>query len=202
MIGRQLYYWSGLHLLVTIWEKLSTRYFTGCISLVIFNKTNHSISPLCNKWERGTYFHCFWECKWISTFWTLISKVVSGIIKIKIKKDPGVFLFGFPSRDLHLTASHYKLFEKLLLVARKCILKNWIKTLPPSVTLWYTEVFYILPRERLQAVVKGKDELFLKILMPFLNYIPADLKYLLLRGRQFSERDKSSPCNPQSEGHR
>lgn len=78
---------------------------------------NHSISPLCNKCnlERGTYYHYFWECKLISRFWSLISKVVSG--KIKIKKDPGVFLLGLPSRDLHLTASQYMLFEKLLLVA-------------------------------------------------------------------------------------
>lgn len=127
------------------------------ITPVTLNKIYHSISPLCNKcnWERGTYFHCFWECKWISRFWTLISKVVSGIFKIKIKKDPGVFLLGLPSRDLQLTASHHKLFKKLLLVARKCILKNWIKTLTPSVTLSYREVFYILPHERLQAVVNG-----------------------------------------------
>ena len=97
---------------------------------------------------KGTNFHCFWECKWISRFWTPISKVVGGIFKIKFKKDPR------PSRELHLAASHYKLFEKLLVVAQKCILKNWIKTLPPNVTLWYREVFYIHPNERLQAVVK------------------------------------------------
>lgn len=137
--------------------------------------------------KRGTYFHYFWECKLISRFWTLISKVVSGIFKIKIKKGRGVFLLGLPSRDLHLTASHYKLFKKLLLVARKCILQNWIKTLPPCVTLWYKEIFNILPHERLQAVVKGKDELFLKVWTPFLYYMPADLKNLLLIGRQFSE---------------
>uniref|UniRef100_A0A8P4KRJ8 Reverse transcriptase domain-containing protein n=1 Tax=Dicentrarchus labrax TaxID=13489 RepID=A0A8P4KRJ8_DICLA len=174
------------------------------ITPVILNKIDHSISPLCNKCnlERGTYFHYFWECKLISRFWTLISKVVSGIFKVKIEKDPGVFLLGLPSRDLHLTASHCKLFEKLLLVARKCILKNWIKVFPPSVTLWYREVFNILPHERLQAVVKGKDELFLKIWTPFLDYIPADLKNLILRGRQFSDWNKTSPRLPQIEGHR
>jgi len=120
---------------------------------------------------------------------------------MKIKKDPGVFFLGLPSRDLHLTALHYKLFEKLLLVARKCILQNWIKTLPPRVTLWYREIFNILPHERLHAVVNGKDELFLKVWTPFLDYIPAGLKNLLLLGRQFSEWKKASSCNPQIVGH-
>lgn len=173
------------------------------ITPVILNKIDHSISPLCTKCnlERGTYYHYFWECKLISRFWTLISKEVSGIFKIKIKKDPGVFLLGLPSRALHLTALHYKLLEKLLLVARKCILQNWIKTLPPSVTLWYREIFNILPHERIQAGVKGRDELFLKVWTPFLDYIPADLKNLLLMGRQFSEWKKASPCNSQIVRH-
>ncbi|XDV28526.1 hypothetical protein PO909_031812 [Leuciscus waleckii] len=87
------------------------------ITPIILNKIDVSISPLCTKCnlERGTYYHYFWECKLISRFWTLISKVVSGIFKMEIKKDPGVFLLGLPSRDLHLNALHHKLLDKLLL---------------------------------------------------------------------------------------
>lgn len=169
------------------------------ITPIILNKIDRSISPLCTKCnlERGTYFHYFWECKLISRFWSLISKVLSGIFKKKIKKDPGVFLLGLPSRDLHLTTSHYKLFEKLLLAARKCILQNWIKPLPPTVTFWYREIFNTLPHERLEAVVKGKDELFLKVWTTFLDYIPADLKNLLMMGRPFSEWNRISPMQGQ-----
>ncbi|XDV45285.1 hypothetical protein PO909_013405 [Leuciscus waleckii] len=171
------------------------------ITPVILNKIDVSISPLCTKCnlERGTYYHYFWECKLISRFWTLTSKVVSGIFKMEIKKDPGVFLLGLPSRDLHLNALHHKLLDKLLLIARKCILQNWIKTSPPSITLWYREIFNILPHERLHAVVKGKDKLFLKVWSPFLVYIPADLKNLLLMGRQFSDW-KASSLKPSNYG--
>lgn len=89
------------------------------ITLIILNKIDCSISPLCTKCnlERGTYYHYFWECKLISRFWTLISNVVSGIFKTQIKKDPGIFLLGLPSRDLNLSALQYKLLEKFLLIA-------------------------------------------------------------------------------------
>ena len=169
------------------------------ITPVVLHKINPSISPLCIKCcsERGTYFHCFWECKLISKFWTFISKEISGIFKINIKKDPGVFLLGLPSRELHLPVSYYKLLDKLLLIARKCILHNWIKDVPPSATIWYREIFSNLPHERLQAVLKGKEEFFVKIWSPFLNYLPAELKSIILMGKQFSDWKKSvnRSCN-------
>uniref|UniRef100_A0A3P9JVJ3 Reverse transcriptase domain-containing protein n=1 Tax=Oryzias latipes TaxID=8090 RepID=A0A3P9JVJ3_ORYLA len=113
------------------------------ITPVILHKINRSLSPLCLKCnlERGTYFHCFWECRKISRFWNHISSVISEIFKLKIKKDPGVFLLGLPSRKLQIPTAHYKPLEKLLLIARKCILIQWIKESPPTVTLWYREVF-------------------------------------------------------------
>lgn len=126
---------------------------------------DRSLSPLCIKCcsERGTYFHSFWECKLISRFWSFISQVISGIFRKKIKKDSGVFLLGLPSRELYLPALQYKLLEKLLLIALKCILYKWIKASPPSVTQWYREIFNTLPHERLQAVLRGKDELFMTV---------------------------------------
>lgn len=38
----------------------------------------------------------------MSRFWTDIAKVTCGILRKQIKKDPGVFLLGLPSKDLHL----------------------------------------------------------------------------------------------------
>lgn len=55
------------------------------ITPVILHKMNHSFSPICIKCrsDRATYFHCFWECKMISRFWTSISTVISGIFKLQ-----------------------------------------------------------------------------------------------------------------------
>lgn len=75
-------------------------------------------------------------------------------------KDPPrsvVLLKGLPSRDFYLPASCYKLLEKRLKV----------RPTHPSVTVCYREIFNILPHAMLQAVVKGGDELLLKIWTPF-----------------------------------
>uniref|UniRef100_A0A3P9KDT4 Reverse transcriptase domain-containing protein n=1 Tax=Oryzias latipes TaxID=8090 RepID=A0A3P9KDT4_ORYLA len=166
------------------------------ITPVILHKINRSLSPLCLKCnlERGTYFHCFWECRKISRFWNHISSVISEIFKLKIKKDPGVFLLGLPSRKLQIPTAHYKLLEKLLLIARKCILIHWIKESPPTVTLWYREVFSTLPHERLHAVMEGREEMFLTTWSPFLNHLPADLKGLLLQGQNIKQ-SSLMPCS-------
>lgn len=154
------------------------------ITPVILHKMDKSFSPLCIKChsQRATYFHCFWECKFISRFWTHIAKIISEILHFEIKKDPCVFLVGLPSRVFQLSASRYTLLEKLLFIARKCILHNWIKESPPTVTLWYREIFNTLPHERLQALTKGRDGKFLKIWSPFLDYLPDDLGCLLRKG--------------------
>uniref|UniRef100_A0A3P9IJZ9 Reverse transcriptase domain-containing protein n=1 Tax=Oryzias latipes TaxID=8090 RepID=A0A3P9IJZ9_ORYLA len=166
------------------------------ITPVILHKINRSQSPLCLKCnlERGTYFHCFWECRKISRFWNHISSVISDIFKLKIKRDPGVFLLGLPSRKLQIPTAHYKLLEKLLLIARKCILIHWIKESPPTVTLWYREVFCTLPHERLHAVMEGREEMFLTTWTPFLNHLPADLKGLLLQGQNIKQ-SSLMPCS-------
>ncbi|KAG5263125.1 hypothetical protein AALO_G00282850 [Alosa alosa] len=154
------------------------------ITPVVLHKMDRSVSPLCIKChtQRATYYHCFWECKLISRFWTRVARILSETLEVEIKKDPCVFLVGLPSRQFQLSASKYTLLEKLLLIARKYIFHNWIKESPPTITQWYKEIFNFLPHERLQAIIKGRDERFLKIWSPFLDYLPQELGHLLRRG--------------------
>lgn len=85
------------------------------------NKMDRQISPLCIKClrESGTYYHYFWQCKLIRRFWGTISQELSGIFQVKVRKDPGFFILGLPSRELTMTRLKFKLCEKLLLLARK-----------------------------------------------------------------------------------
>lgn len=168
------------------------------ITPVILHKIDRSISPLCNKCnaERGTYFHYFWDCKYISRFWTQVAKIISEVIEVEVKKDPSVFLVGLPSKVLQLPAPRYTLLEKLLISARKCILLNWIEERPPTVTQWYKEIFSILPHERLMALAKGKESLFNKIWSPFIDYLPEDLSSILLRGELSEFWSQTRPRSP------
>lgn len=127
----------------------------------IRNKMDPGLSPLCVKClrERGDYIHLFWQCKYISQFWSCIAKELSGIFKTKVS----LFLLGLPSKSVSLPSLKFKLLDKLLLLARKCILLRWIRDKPPTVTMWYKEIFSVLPHERISAVMKGNGQLFLII---------------------------------------
>lgn len=69
------------------------------------------------------------------------SKEISRRFQLKILRKEVLVLWGFPSRKMHLLASHYNLLEKLLLIAWKCIVQNWIKDSRPNVILCYRDHF-------------------------------------------------------------
>lgn len=127
--------------------------------------------------ERG-YIHLFWQCKYISRFWSCIAKELSGIFKTKVS----LFLLGLPSKSVSLPSLKFKLLDKLLLLARKCILLRWIRDKPPTVTMWYKEIFSVLPHERISAVMKGNGQLFLIIWKPLIDYLPSESLDLLSKG--------------------
>lgn len=114
------------------------------------------------------FFHYFWECKVIKRFWSFISQELSNIFNSLIQRDPGYFLLGLPSNEVKLNHLQRKLCDKLLLVARKCFLINWVKDKPPSVTLWYRELFKVIPHERTAAILGGNEGLFLNVWSPLL----------------------------------
>lgn len=113
------------------------------IAPVTFHKISRMISPICRKCKTdlGTHFHSFWGCNRTSTYWSHIARELSGMFKTTIRKDPALFILGLPSKEVALSHNQYKLLDKLLLLARKCILLRWIKETPPTVTIWYREIF-------------------------------------------------------------
>ena len=155
------------------------------ITPVLLNKMDRSISPLCSKCKTdlGTYYHYFWECKCISRFWSQVARELSDIFKVKIKKDPGAFILGLPSKEINLTPLQFKLLDKLLLSARKCILINWIAEKPPTVQMWYREIFGVLPHERLSAGARGTETAFQLVWAPLLTYFPAEISRILLKAQ-------------------
>lgn len=97
--------------------------------------------------------------------------------------DPGLFLLNLSEEGLSLTSLQRKLLYKLLLLARRCILFQWIKPRPPTVNQWYEEILKVLPMERVSSVFKGDESYFDKLWAPFLNRLPGDVADLVRRGR-------------------
>ena len=140
------------------------------------HKMYPEFSPLCLKCNKeiGTYYHCIWQCPLISRYWKN-AKELSSIFHKKIRLDPVLFLLCITTAQLPLPTGQLILLYKLLLLARRCILFQWIQEKPPSVTQLYRETFRVFPMERLSAVLKGNTNAFYDVWQPFLDYLPNDL---------------------------
>uniref|UniRef100_A0A3B3HSL8 Reverse transcriptase domain-containing protein n=1 Tax=Oryzias latipes TaxID=8090 RepID=A0A3B3HSL8_ORYLA len=150
----------------------------------LLHKINPQVPKICIKCKKrtGTYYHCFWLCPLISKFWRNVAKELTSILLKTIKLDPALFLLNISSKKLPVTAAELILLKKLLLLARRCVLLQWIREKPPTVTQWYKEMFQIFPMEHLSASLRGNDDDFYRIWQPLLNYLPDDLIGLLQKG--------------------
>ena len=102
------------------------------------------------------YIQCFWECRLIARFWSNVTQELSKIFPLKVTKDSGLFILSLPSKTLSLSRTDFKLCDKLLFLARRCILKQRISDKPPTATQWFQETYKVLPLERL-TVMPGVD---------------------------------------------
>ena len=108
---------------------------------------------------------------------------LSSIFRKTTKVEPGLFLLNIPTRQqLSLSTGQQTLMVKLLLLARRCIIFQWIEGKPPTVREWYRETFKVFPMERLSATLKGNDNSFYNIWQPFIDYLPDDFVDLLQKG--------------------
>lgn len=122
----------------------------------------------------GSYSHKFWE------------KVAGEFGKIfhnNIIMKPGLFLLNIVNEGLSMPYMQEKLLFKLLLLARRCILFQWIKPRPPTANQWHGEIFKVIPMERLSAVLKGNESSFDRLWQPFLDYIPLNISDIIQRER-------------------
>lgn len=60
------------------------------------NKYNGTIPDLCIRCgeEKGTFFHCVWECNKIQQFWWEIKQALETILGIQLVLDPKLFILG------------------------------------------------------------------------------------------------------------
>ncbi len=92
-----------------------------------------------------------------------------------IKLEPALFFLGFLSKGFDLNPSQHTL------VATQCVLFQWIKDKPPTVTQWYRELYKVLEMETLSATLKENDTFFSKIWQPVLEFLPYEISNLLQR---------------------
>lgn len=143
-----------------------------------FNKMDKQALPFCIKCNAsvGTYIHYFWKCRLVKRFRNSVAQELSKIFLIAVKKDPGLFILGSPSKTLSLKKLHFKLCDKLLFMTSRLILGWWIIGKPPTVIQWFEEIVKVLPLERISARMKGNNCLFERTWSGYLNCLPSTLE--------------------------
>ena len=72
----------------------------------------------------GTFFHMFWECPNVSTFWSMVATKLSLLYQINITPSPSLFLLNDISQ-LTLNSKHKRTFLAGLTAAKKMVAMRW-----------------------------------------------------------------------------
>lgn len=111
------------------------------------------ISPACHRCgtEVGSFFHVVWECQQLSPFWTAMVGTINSIGKLRVLCHPIPLLLGIC--DTLEAPQSKKLFVfYTVFYARKAIILQLNKSLPPSVQQWQNLIDLALPLYKLTCM--------------------------------------------------
>ena len=88
-------------------------------------KINPDIPDTCIKCtgQKGTLFHCLWECIAIQNFWRQVIGIISRIISKKIPICPKLCILGLYPETL-LFKKHESKMVDLFLIYHKCLIST------------------------------------------------------------------------------
>lgn len=137
------------------------------------NKMNPNIPDTCVKCnvEKGTLFHCLWECPVIKQFWNEVIKYISQMTLNPIPNCPTLCILNLYPMGCKLNSKERKLTDLCLLQARRLISLCWKDINRPSVGRWLKELSACLVLEKLTYTIKKKSADFKEIWNPFLTFL-------------------------------
>ena len=143
------------------------------ITPVKLHHMSNNIPDVCSKCldEKGTLYHCLWECPKIQRFWNDVIKSMSEIFNIKIPLDVKLCVLGIYPEDFVQTQKKTKLLDFGLLQARRAIALCWKRMDAPSLNMWWRELADCIGLERLTYIAKGKQKDFVQLWEPYMNAI-------------------------------
>lgn len=88
---------------------------------VKLNKFNNDIPDVCIKCdkEKGTIFHCLWQCSQIKDFWGEVKQCIEEILEIKLHLEPKMFLLGIYPANCNIRKKHRLFFRYRSVVGQK-----------------------------------------------------------------------------------
>lgn len=115
------------------------------------------------------FFHMFWTCPGLTTFWKGVFSFFSRKLHVTLPQTPEVGLLGVLN-DIVLH-THVRMFIRIsLFYARKTILLHWKDTVPLSAHAFFRIVHGTLPKFKLIYKSRACPKKFTKIWQPWLDF--------------------------------
>ncbi|KAM7369499.1 hypothetical protein PAMP_000739 [Pampus punctatissimus] len=149
--------------------KVKIKFFRAPLTTFV-SKNNPSNKCWRNCGMVGDHTHIFWDCPKLQTFWKNVKKELEKILAVDLPMDSLLFLLDvFP--DHLLTTEQCYILHILLMIARKIITINWMKTDPPMITQWLQKIKHVYMMEYMTAQLQLKVPAFMKRWTPVRNYL-------------------------------
>lgn len=116
------------------------------------------------------HHHLFWACPTIQPFWNQIKSVINTMLNMNTGLQWDEWLFG-SLYSVKRNKDTQRLFGMLSLAARKCITKNWLKSVAPNLDEWHKTVYLIFVMERITFQKRLQMDKFTDIWEKWLSYI-------------------------------
>jgi len=125
-----------------------------------------NIPDVCSKCldNKGTLYHCLWECPEIQNFWKEVIKCMSNMFNIKIPLNVKLCILGMYPTDFIQTSRQIQLIDFGLFQTRRAIALCWKSMNAPSMRMWKKEISNCIGLERLKPsshymILKRRAEL-------------------------------------------
>ena len=115
---------------------------------VIKKSTNNKCWRVCG--EKGTFLHCWWECKLVQplrrTVWRFFKK-----IELELPYDPAIPPLGIHTEETRIERDTY---TPMFITALFIIARTWKQPRYPSADEWMRKLWYIYTMEYLVSSVQ------------------------------------------------
>uniref|UniRef100_A0A670KIE8 Reverse transcriptase domain-containing protein n=1 Tax=Podarcis muralis TaxID=64176 RepID=A0A670KIE8_PODMU len=122
------------------------------------------------KQKEGTFYHQWWECKKVKSFWEKFYNEMKKMLRYTFIKRPEAFLLGIVGKDIGRKDG--KLFQYAVTAARIVLAQKWKQEETPTVEEWRVKLIEYAELDRLTGKIRyTKDQKFIEDWGKFVGYL-------------------------------